>query len=341
MFEMDLVELSKIESLRLIHLFICAFSAFFLIFIWRRTVTLDPIYKKDLGLLLLAGAFLMWVFMDAYRFTGFMEHGKSSLIIKTFSAYNNAFFIASLPFFSGSFNFIHSKLKLFTAKTRWALVVLASNILLVMIYSMAWKNESDSGELVNYIDLIYSITTYLLVGFAIISKTFSNEAMRKSIFYVALILSIGLVLIQLLFSPLFSILYFDLLSVSAMIFHTVLAFVFIALGYEWLLEVRTSIVSEQNRTDEKIVAYVLKNNQLQSELMELKLLISNERTISSLSKRELEVLANIHFSYTEIADKLFISRDTVITHKKNIEAKLSISGKSKLEEFAKKQNIIG
>lgn len=340
MFEMELVELSKIESLRLVHLFVCSFAAFFLIFIWRRTITEEPSQKKDVGLLLLAGAFLMWAFMDAYRFTGLMEPGKSSLIIKTISAYNNAFFIAALPFFAGSFNFLHSKLKLFKAKTNWALVVLTSNILLVIIYSMAWKNENESGEVVNYIDLIYSILTYILLGVAMISKAYTYKAMRKSVFYVALLLSISLVLIQFLFSPLFSILHYDLLSTSSMICHTILAILLLSLGYEWLLQVRTSIVSEQNRTEEKIEVYIIKNNQLESELENLKMQISNDRSISSLSNRELEVLTNINFSYTEIADKLFISRDTVITHKKNIEAKLGVNGKKNLEEFAKKKNLI-
>jgi DNA-binding CsgD family transcriptional regulator len=125
-----------------------------------------------------------------------------------------------------------------------------------------------------------------------------------------------------------------------MICHTVLALVFISLGYEWLLKVRTSLVSEKNRTEEKIESYIFKNKQLQDELDQLKVQISNERSVASLSERELEVLKHIDYSYTDIADKLFISRDTVITHKKNIEAKLKISGKKALEDFAIKKGII-
>lgn len=334
MLELELFELSKIESLRLIHLFVCLIAAIFLIFIWMRTVQVESTSKKDVGLLLLAAAFLMWSFMDMYRFTGLMKPGESSLIIKTFSAYNNAFFIASLPFFEGSF-----KLNIFKSKTRWALVVLASNIVLVMIYSLTWKNESDSGAVVNYIDLFYSILTYVLLGYAICSRTYINKVLRKSTFFIGVILSVALILIQLSFSPLFKIENYDMISSLAMICHATLAILLISLGYEWLLEVRSSMVAEQNRTEEKIGIILIEKQKLELELNELKSRISNERSVSTLTDRELEVLKLIKNSYTEIGDKLFISRDTVITHKKNIETKLGVSGKKALEEFAEKKGL--
>ncbi len=340
MFEVELVELSKIEALRLIHLFVCAVAALFLIFIWRRAANVDSTSKKNIGLLLLAGAFLMWVFMDAYRFTGFMKPGESSLIIKTFSAYNNAFFIASLPFFEGSFSFFHNKVKIFKARTKWALVVLASNIVLVMVYSMAWKNEQDSGEVVNYIDLVYSILTYALLGYAITSRCYASKPLRKSIFVVGLFLSLALLLIQFSFSPLFTIVHYDLLSVSAMICHVVLAILLISLGYEELIELRTSLVSEQYRTDAKIKQCILKNQELQDKLDALQLEANIKQTLSALTDREMDVLRLIVHSYSEIGNKLFISRDTVITHKKNIEGKLGISGKKELEKFAISKGLI-
>lgn len=340
MIELNLIELSKIESLRLIHLFVCAVGALFLILLWKRTVSIDQSNKSDIGLLLLAGAFLMWVFMDVYRFTGLMKPGESSLIIKTFSAYNNAFFIASLPFFEGSFKWLHSKFKLFQSKVRWALAILASNIGLVMVYSLLWKDEKDSGAIVNYIDLIYSILTYLLLGFAIISRLYANESLRITTLPIGILLSFTLVVVQIFFSPLFSITYYDLLSVSLMICHVILAILLISMGYEWLLYVKTSIVSEQNRTKEQIKIFEEKNRQLQDELDALRLQTNNERTLSALTDREMDVLRIIVLSYTEIGNKLFISRDTVITHKKNIEAKLGISGKKELEKFANSKGLI-
>ncbi|XOV67867.1 MAG: response regulator transcription factor [Fluviicola sp.] len=339
MFELELYELSKIESLRLIHLFFCAATAFFLISLWKRTVAIDATHKKDIGLVLLAGAFLMWVFMDAYRFTGLMKPGESSLIIKTFSAYNNAFFLAALPFFDHAFVRLNFRPKIFQNRSRWALVVLALNIFLVMIYSFVWKDENDSGIVVNYIDLIYSIITYFLLGIALIFQSYSKSEMRFPLLVISIILSVSLVGVQLSFSPLFDVKHYDVISATAMISQVVLGMMLIALGYEWVLEVRTSLVSEQNRTQEKIDTYIRKNQELQSQLDDLQQKVSNERSISSLSVRELEILKHIHFSYSEMAEKLFISRDTVITHKKNIEVKLGVNGKKNLEEFAKSKGL--
>lgn len=341
MFELELYQLSKIESFRLIHLVCCAATAFFLFSLWKRTVVIDASHKKDIGLLLLAGAFLMWVFMDAYRFTGLMKPGESSLIINTFSAYNNAFFLAALPFFDSAFSRLNIRPKIFQNRSRWALAVLASNILLVMIYSFAWKDANDSGTVVQYIDLIYSITTYLLLGFAIIFQSNFKTEMRVPLLVVSILLCITLVGVQLSFSPLFKVVHYDILSVTALISQVILGILLISFGYEWVLEVKTSLVSEQNRTQEKIDSYIQKNEALQKQLEELQQKVSNERTISALSERELEILQNIQYSYSEMAEKLFISRDTVITHKKNIEAKLGISGKKNLEEFAKNKGLSG
>lgn len=340
MIEIELIELSKIELLRLIHLFICALAALFLILLWKRVIIIDKKNKNDIGLLLIAGAFLMWVFMDTYRFTGLMKPGESSLIIKTFSAYNNAFFIASLPFFSNSFKWMHRRIKLFHAKTKWSLLVLISNILIVMVYSMVWKNEKDSGIIVNYIDLIYSIITYTLLGIAICSWIYAKVSMSRIIFIIAILLSVSLVLVQLAFSPLFQITHYDLLTSTAMICHTLLVMLLISIGYEWLLEQQTSLVSEQNRTAIQIKTYELKNEQLNKELMLLRSKIKDERSLSILTERELEILKHINKSYSEIGIKLFISRDTVITHKKNIEAKLDLKSKIELEKFAKSKGIL-
>ena len=340
MIEIELIELSKIEILRLIHLFICAFGAIFLTLIWKRTVSLDKRNKNDIGLLLISGAFLMWVFMDAYRFTGLMKPGESSLIIKTFSAYNNAFFIASLPFFSNSFKWMHKNIKLFHSKTKWSLIVLISNILIVMIYSMVWKNENDTGAIVNYIDLFYSIITYSLIGIAICSWVFAKKNISRVIFIITISLSLSLVLIQLAFSPLFKITYYDLLTTAAMICHTLLVLILISIGYEWLLEEQSSLVSEQNQTSHQIKSYEVENKRLNDELELLRLKIKDERTLSILTERELDILRNIDKSYSEIGAKLFISRDTVITHKKNIEAKLDLKSKIELEKFAKSKGIL-
>jgi len=338
MIELPLIDLDKIEILRLIHLLLCTICATFLIFLWKRVVKIDNDQRSDIGLLLLAGAFIMWVFMDAYRFTGLMKPGESSLIIKTFSAYNNAFFIASLPFFSSSFQLWHRKIEFFQTKTRWALVVLISTILLVMVYAMVWKDEKSSGDIVNYIDLGYSVITYVLLGYALISRIYAEVELRF-VMPIGILLAVGLLVVQIAFSPLFSITHYDLLSVLTLTCHFILAIILIAFGYEWLLFTSASMVSEKNKTKTLIQKAEEQNRVLLEELQLLKTQINNERSISKLSDRELDVLKLMELSYSEIGEKLFISRDTVITHKKNIEAKLGLNGKKELEDFAKRKHI--
>lgn len=61
---------------------------------------------------------------------------------------------------------------------------------------------------------------------------------------------------------------------------------------------------------------------------------------NSLSKRELELVKHLTdgLNEKEIADKLFISRHTVRTHKKNIFKKLSVHGVMGLIKLMKEQN---
>ena len=60
----------------------------------------------------------------------------------------------------------------------------------------------------------------------------------------------------------------------------------------------------------------------------------------SLSEREIEVITLIAEGYTnvEISDKLFLSKHTVNTHRKNIMAKLGVKNTAGIVMFAIKQN---
>ena len=62
----------------------------------------------------------------------------------------------------------------------------------------------------------------------------------------------------------------------------------------------------------------------------------------NLSEREIEVLKSVARGYSnkEIADKLHISTNTVITHRKNITDKLGIKTIAGLTVFAITNNII-
>ncbi|MFP4041983.1 MAG: response regulator transcription factor [Bacteroidales bacterium] len=68
----------------------------------------------------------------------------------------------------------------------------------------------------------------------------------------------------------------------------------------------------------------------------------NEEALSLLSKRETDVLKLVALGYTnkQIAEKLFISTHTVISHRKNITAKLGIKTVSGLAVYAVLNNLI-
>jgi DNA-binding CsgD family transcriptional regulator len=338
MVELELLELTKIEALRLVHLLLCAAATFLLTSIWLRIVRENESYKNEIGLLLLAGAFAMWVFMDAYRFTGLMEPGASSLVIKTFSAYNNAFFLASLPFFTSRLTNWPLIAKAFQPKLKWVLIVLISNIGLVMLYALAWKDENESGALVNMIDLLYSVLTYLLLAWSILETLYSAPTFRRNLFPLACIVFMVLIAIQLLFSPVFKVQHYDVLSILALVSHFLMMVVLLLWGGETLANVRIE-ASAANHRDVALKDLKMENDNLKQELAQNQASHQNHRDVSILSERELEVLGLIHLSYTEIGERLFISRETVISHKKNIESKLGLSGKRELEDYSRAKGL--
>lgn len=82
------------------------------------------------------------------------------------------------------------------------------------------------------------------------------------------------------------------------------------------------------------------NNELNFKLIKYEDSYRISMEVRELSDRELQVLGYIDKSYLEIGKILHISRDTVITHKKNIESKLGIKDKLKLIEYAKKNKFL-
>lgn len=89
-----------------------------------------------------------------------------------------------------------------------------------------------------------------------------------------------------------------------------------------------------NTVREKIFHYVTKDNQKINKDFSFKNLI--------LTERELEIITLIalEFSGKEISDKLFISTNTVETHRKNIMRKIGAKNTIGLVKYAIKNNLI-
>jgi len=102
-------------------------------------------------------------------------------------------------------------------------------------------------------------------------------------------------------------------------------------------------VTEHNR---KNAERLLRTDSSDEEILKTLSNVSQEESkvlvSSSLSDRETEVLKHVALglSNKEIADKLFISPHTVITHRKNITARLGIKSISGLTVYAILKNII-
>lgn len=353
--ELALIDLTEIEILRILHGSICLIGAVFLILIWQFPFSVKHSHN---GILYIAAAFLMWSAMDSYRILGLMKYGEVSVILKTFSAYNNAFFIASFCFFEDAFAVFRHKYRLFADKSKWIIFVLTANIVIVLIYSLSWGEKMAYQNIVKYIDVAYSVLTFSGLGYAI-SRSFDLDTKYGKTFYgLSLFTTAILILPQFAFLPIFKIGHFDILSIILLVSHLLLLLLLLSLEYHfWGKEIWESIAKKQVEATSLQHQFELTNNFLQEkeeailrlnekiQELESALNVSNTEIrktadLKNLSDREIEVLKLINKSYTDIGKLLFISRDTVISHKKNIEMKLGISGKEQLEVFAKELGFL-
>lgn len=99
----------------------------------------------------------------------------------------------------------------------------------------------------------------------------------------------------------------------------------------------------------KAINTVLKGNIYYSNEIALKLLEANEKHKDSnrigkikLTRRELEILKLIgmELSTTQIAEKLFISKKTVDSHRQNLHRKLNVKNTAGLVNMAHKMNLL-
>lgn len=358
----ELEELSKVQILRYLHFSVCILGSIILFFIiWSRRKN-NELVQDECGCFLIAGAFMLWSAMDLYRILGFMKMGQVDILLKTFSTYNNALFIAALPFFDKSFVSIRSHFHFFKDKNQWIIFVLVSNIGVMLMYFLAWNTHAESNNaFIKNFDMIYSVLTFIALGWAMI-QTFRSFENERFLYYLSIFGTVILVIPQMFFASIFKITNFDIISLFLFISHILLIYLVIILAQkidsEQIIKTKKIEISKikemqiekqeyiQKLTDSLMKAEIdiqelkeqIKNNEY--ELIAMKKINTKNIETAKLSDREIDVLKLINKSYAEIGAILYISKETVITHKKNIESKLGISGKEQLIEYAKKIELL-
>jgi len=352
----NLVELSLIEVLRYLHFSICLFSALIVLFTWNKVS--EEVFPNRNNLLFIAFALLIWCAMDLYRILGFVQLGHVSIVLKIFSTFNNALFLCALPFFSNNIIHLQPLNTLINKPNQWIIYVLTSNIFVILLYSLIWKENGVYNTIVQNIDVVYSCITFLFLGYVIVSAFKKIEENKKPFYYIlSLIIVLLNIIPQFLFLEVFEIKYYQSVSITLLLAQLFLVFLIIVLikeieltfFFNKLTQLKIQFSNNEADFKNKLVEYESKveklNNSIEKiknekEQINIEIEVLNEKNIADnllnkLSEREKEVLKYIHKSYSEIGLKLFISRETVITHKKNIESKLNIHSKDELIKFAK------
>ena len=354
MFHIELFEISKINLIRLAHLFSCLLGGLLILITWYSGRNKTDEEKRNWGLIYISFALLFWAAIDSYRLLESAPQGSVNIIVKTFSAYNNACFLASLPFFQYGFKWAKKYIPGFSTPSSWALSILLINLLVVLFYSLNWGESDRNPEIVKYFDVFYSVITMGVFSYAMVCFYWRQETVSRLFVIPAVMVSAILTFTQFAFLPFFQITHKDPITVS--IFISQIGFIFLLLIFakNWLTQLQ---IADMERALEKntiqLQAALKKNEELTheyatllrkesslvAELMNMRSFGITSQNIELLSDREVEVLKLVDKSYSEIATLLHISRDTVITHKKNIATKLGLSTKEDLIEFAVRNNL--
>ncbi len=360
MFELELFEISRIDTLRLIHSSTCLIGAIIMISTWLDTKKISNDSDNNWGLLYISIALMLWAAMDIYRLLGLMKPGEVSVILKIFSVYNNAFLLASLPFFEEVFINVKKRFTFYANQNTWALVVFVANVFIATFYSLTWGEQSNYSHLVKNFDAIYSFLTMLGIGIAVIVSL--QKKGLKFMKWLAIFICTLLTVPQIFFSTLFSVGHFDIISLILLISQICLIYLLIILAMLWRSDIisnlnfiKLNFLEQESLQLKKLNENILiENRSLQesmgrmltdiaiskNELSNLKTQKIQDDLFNKLSDRELDVMKIINKSYLEIGQELFISKETVITHKKNIESKLRISGKENLEKYARESGLL-
>ncbi len=375
------LELSKLANElqigRGIHLSASLFGAIFLTLVWFHAKKEIKKLEQDFGLILLALGLITWVIIDAQKMIFYenleemsqgltgsqVEYKKNqlSLLMKQISAFNNAFFIASLPFFKYGFENLKRRFPSFNNGLNWFIAVIIANVFIVIFYSSNWNSEVGAdNKFIEHFDVFYSMCALGVLGYAITSAFKGRKQYGTAFIITSIGITILLVATQLVFSPFVKIVNIDYPALLMYASHVALITLLLVLAQSWVVEeqvnihkVKVNSLEGKLRQEEKInneLEAVIRDKEtkekaLQAEMSELRNELekreNNQITKSiELSDREKDVIRIIDKSYSEIAKKLRIGLDTVKSHVRNIKNKLGLQDKSQILKYAEENGLL-
>ena len=159
---------------QMVHLCTCSLGFVVLIFLW--------FYHKNnknynWTALFMALAILMWMAIDITRLI-FDQPSPSMdtktqtqqlLFINLFSAFNNAFLMATLFTFPHGFKKLKDKFPRLTSTPNWALAVLVLNVVIIIFYVLNWSLDINIEQpFLIYFDGLYSFISLIVFSYILI-----------------------------------------------------------------------------------------------------------------------------------------------------------------------------
>jgi hypothetical protein len=176
----------------LISLIGITFFGFIILFLIWLSNKKDDKNRDNKGLLYIALAFLSWTFNGIYKFQDIHIINLSTIIgDRVISSFSNLFLIASLPYFTNTFNHLRLRYSFFRNRDQWVINVFITFTILTAIFSYADKQGDNLTPFFNYliliIDCLISIGTFSLVSFALY-KSLTKVIFNRSINIVFIII---------------------------------------------------------------------------------------------------------------------------------------------------------
>ncbi len=205
---------SSIEMLNIAHLILLTFGFLLLFTIWindrKRAKQMDTFSSP---ILFMAFAVLMWISIELTRFLfeNTMNNGNQDqvhqkwLFVSIFSAFNNTFILAALPFFKELFDSKKQKIFSLIKMGHWTTMVFTINTLVILLYIVGWMLKIDLGSsFIPFFDHVYSFLaiSLFLVGSILALK--QSKAIGTLGVVLLMLISVVLILIQFVIFPLFS-----------------------------------------------------------------------------------------------------------------------------------------